>query len=72
MTTTVLSRSIMVLDLVRFEQDRSQLTFEVGGDEDGYKPNSDTSISIPAEKWKDMGRPTQITVTVEPGDDLNG
>lgn len=30
-----------------------------------------TTVAVPARDWRDMGSPTQVTVTVEPGDLLN-
>jgi len=29
-------------------------------------------LTIPASAWKDMGCPYEVTVTIEPGDLLNG
>ncbi len=29
-------------------------------------------VELPAELYRDLGRPEQITVTIEPGDTLNG
>lgn len=36
--------------------------------DDGDNPKF---LHLPGEVWDDMGTPTQITVTIEPGDRLN-
>ncbi len=75
-----LIKSRSVLDLASFEKDRSRLTFEPGKDGSRLTLEPDgndeavsqkTTVTIPAEKWKDFGRPTAITVTIEPNDLLN-
>lgn len=30
-----------------------------------------TTVEIPEETWQDMGRPSELTVTIRPGDRLN-
>lgn len=38
-----------------------------------YGPDADPSFfSMSEEAWQDMGQPRTITVTIEPGDSLNG
>lgn len=39
--------------------------------EDCWDPAIDRRFPLPRDVWDDMGRPTEITVTVEPGDLLN-
>lgn len=41
-------------------------------DEDGGSPDSYKSILLSRQTWIDLGEPKVITVTVEPGDTLNG
>ena len=31
-----------------------------------------TAVDLPTADWEDLGRPDTITVTIEPGDHLNG
>lgn len=37
---------------------------------DNWSPGIETVLSV--ETWDELGRPERITVTVEPGDRLNG
>lgn len=40
-------------------------------DVDDIDTDDRRSVFIPAELWVDLGEPTEITVTIEPGDQLN-
>lgn len=42
--------------------------FTVEGPEEGRRAHK---LYLDREVWRDMGRPGQVTVTVEPGDKLN-
>lgn len=39
--------------------------------DDGESETPREELHMPFGKWEEMGRPTEITVTVEPGDKLN-
>lgn len=56
-----------VLRLVQF--DRRRAFFAPTPEEPGY-PRPE--VYIGAHQYEDMGSPTQITITIEPGDTLNG
>lgn len=58
-----LEKSEMLLD--KGAVDSSGVTFVSSG------VVSDTLVTIPFEKYDDMGKPDVITVTVQPGDHLN-
>ncbi len=64
-----LTKSRSVLDLASLGKDRLRLTFESNGNDQSVSQK--TTVTIPAEKWEDFGRPTVITVTIEPDDLLN-
>lgn len=38
---------------------------------DNYAELGNESLGISRQMWKDMGRPSELTITVEPGDKLN-
>jgi hypothetical protein len=40
-------------------------------DDDAFESDRFETV-LPSDLWRDMGRPAVITVTVEPGDLLNG
>lgn len=67
-----LSKSVSVLDLT-LELHAQTATFArvpVGPPEDNAE-GVIQSVVISHEAWTDMGEPKQVTVTVEPGDNLN-
>ena len=69
-----LIRSISILDYVSVSEDETKVRFVNSPEgfflEDDYDP-SIHAAEISHEAWVDMGEPTQVTVTVEPGDNLN-
>lgn len=44
----------------------------VSDHEDGEVPWRHTGMSLDKSVWHDMGKPDVITITIEPGDKLNG
>ena len=48
---------------------RTQVSF--GPDTDNEPLHTGAFVQIGIEKWKDMGSPSEITATFEPGDKLN-
>ena len=67
---TLLSRARTVMDLItpRHGGAHDHAYFASRSDDDG---SIQRSCSIPHQDWDDMGRPTRVTVTIEPGDLLN-
>lgn len=49
--------------------DFAQVTFVATDDEN---PENARSVAFPVSVWEDMGSPDVVTLTVEPGDLLNG
>lgn len=70
-TPATLLKSVVVLDLddadvVPFaEWSQVQFTYEDG---DGVEQES---LFLSFDKWKDLGKPKHLTITIEPGDLLN-
>ena len=54
---------------------RSVMEFDSESDSMGLvfftQPETRQQVTIWTEKWEDLGRPLQITITIEPGDRLN-
>lgn len=65
----VLTKTEFVLGRVGEDIDEMGVPF-AQDPEPGEMWNSSTVFMWP-DKWEDMGRPTTITVTIEPGDRLN-
>lgn len=60
MGDVVITRSVTLMR--KRHQGAQHVTFEAGH----------RVIALPVAAWEDMGRPDVVTVTVEPGDGLNG
>ena len=70
MTPTICQRETILLVLLAFDDDRA--AFCVGGDPVDVTPQAlHAQLIISRELWDDMGCPSEVTVTVEPGDKLN-
>ena len=67
MNRVVLSKSVRVLD--RVGTVFGAIEFAQTDDDTGALVKS---IRLTAEEWEDFGRPATLTVTLEPGDLLNG
>ena len=55
--------------------DAHEAVYVTPTDDDGDHPTGGThttTVRVPLLDWEDLGRPTTITVTIEPGDHLNG
>ena len=61
---SILTKSRHVMDFIWQVDDRAMFSY---GDED-----DPSYFHIDAQSWEDMNKPLSITVTVEPGDLLNG
>lgn len=59
--TGVRTRLRTVLDLVWESDDRAAF----------YKGDGGVRIVVPYDTWHEMGRPKQVTLTIEPGDQLS-
>ena len=66
---SALIRSKRVLHAQHDMSDAHQIVFQ--HDDDTGDPYC-TAIDLPAAYWEDFGRPDTITITIEPGDHLNG
>lgn len=40
--------------------------------DDPYAPDVETTVRLPYADWIELGWPIKITLTIEPGDKLNG
>lgn len=49
------------------ELDEEVVVFGMGGEGD----ESTTALAVHRSRWEEMGRPSEVTVTVRPGDHLN-
>jgi hypothetical protein len=58
---TLLTRSQVLLDLTAEE---GVYSYEEEGD-------SPVTVKLSEDRWEELGKPTEITVTIEPGDTLN-
>lgn len=65
-----LLQTCTVMRLDRAESERDMAIFRVWPDDDNHGHVIEAQVSW--RNWQDMGEPTEITVTIEPGDHLNG
>lgn len=63
MTTLLKAEKVLPLE----ELDDDVVLFGVGGEGD----TTTTGLAFHRSQWEDMGRPSEITVTIRPGDHLN-
>ena len=68
MTDNRLTRQRSILRLIGSPPDVSRFVTTLDQDED---PPTIRTWDVPRADWEDMGRPSVITLTVEPGDALN-
>jgi hypothetical protein len=68
-TAVMMTKTMKVLHLVDAKLDEDLAVFSREPDEPGDIP---AVVELPVADWLDMGEPDVITVTVEPGDLLNG
>ena len=55
--------------------DAHEAVYVTPTDDDGDHPTGvppTTTVCVPSLDWEDLDRPDTITVTIEPGDHLNG
>lgn len=64
-----LVKTRFVVDLLH-EDFEECVTF--GSEHDPDDPNRHRIITLDSKVWDELGRPNQITITLEPGDLLNG
>lgn len=62
---TTLLKSSKVLELQELDDD--VVLFAIGGEGD----LSTTAYAFHRSQWEEMGQPTTVTVTLQPGDHLN-
>lgn len=64
----VVARSRRVLDLAVAPQGDSSFVFWQLDEDTGL---ATTVLKMTERSWRDLGSPTQVTLTIEPGDSLN-
>lgn len=69
MTRHVLTQTRSVLHLAVDATTNTHTVFRYLSDDDG--PYQYREVTLDFADWDDMGRPDQITITIEPGDLLN-
>ena len=62
---SILTKSAQVLDHAGADKDGSQFFSDPEGEGDCVE------LDVPLQMWEDFGRPTKITIAIEPGDKLN-
>lgn len=60
----MLTKQSLVLDFVWLVDDKATFSYDDGGNMVFW--------AVDGQAWADMGQPRKITVTIEPGDRLNG
>jgi len=61
----ILTKSEQVLDHAGADKDGSQFF------SDPEEGGQCVELDVPLQMWEDFGRPTKITIVIEPGDRLN-
>lgn len=78
------TKSVTVLDLIRVEYDKRErpfrgvahfgLTETIDSEELNESrafPSGRPTLNLDFQEWRDFGSPEQLTVTIQPGDELN-
>jgi hypothetical protein len=70
---TMIIKTETVLDLDDFDRESGTVAFMTPEEEDPADSSDRVFVlGMFTEAWNDFGQPTQVTVTIEPGDRLNG
>ena len=66
----MLTRSITILEHTHTDQDTGRHHYAVPPNHD-ENTNLYPTLTIDPGRWKDMGKPDTVTITIQPGDHLN-
>lgn len=67
--STLIRTQVVIRRVIGAGMESPRVIFSREPDEDGDLPHTHY---LPRDVWEDLGRPDAITVTIDPGDLLNG